>query len=702
MKLPLNFWRIAGMIFTMMQATHATDNPFFQPWETPYGTPPFEAIAQDHYLPAILHGIELEKAEVNAIAENPDRATFENTIVALDQTGAFLTRVMRVFNNLSGTDSDEILQRIDLETTPLLSAHYAEIRLRPDLFERVREVYESRHALKLESDQLKLLEDTYDGFVRGGALLEAEAKQRYKEVVKQLSVLTLQFGENVREDTTSCEILVESRSGLEGLPESIIQAAARKAEERGHTGRWLFLPTRSNVEAITTYAHDRDLRRQLYLGYVQCGMRDNAYNNESIIAEILNLRLERAQLLGYANHAAYALDRTMAKTPEAVMELVNKIWEPGLEAAQRDIEEMRTLMSEEGLEGALEPWDYRYFMEKIRAAKYDLSESELMPYFSFDNVLRGIFLLTEKLYGITVVAAPEVQTYREDVQAWKVIETNGDLIGIFYTDYFIRDSKRAGAWMSAFRTQSVDVGGKRVIPHIVNVLNVPPAAGDAPVLLNLDEVNTAFHEFGHALHGLLSDVRYHAQAGTSVTRDFVELPSQVLENWAFEPALLREYALHHKTGEVIPDDLIEKIRTVETFNQGFFTTEYLAATLLDMEYHRMEVPFAGSVKAFEDEVLTGKYGLMPQIAPRYHSSYFQHIFSGGYAAGYYSYLWSELLDADAFEAFREKGLFDQTTAASFREHVLSKGGSGDPMELYKAFRGKEPETEPLLKRRGFL
>lgn len=702
MKRPLKYFLIPFVLLSMIQATCANENPFFQEWDTPFGTVPFKQIEKAHYLPAVKHGIELEQQEVDAIVANEAPATFENTIVALDRTGAFLQRVQRVFSNLSGTDSDDEMQAIDREMTPLLSSHYAGIRLNSGLFERVKAVYDAKEDLELAPDQAKLLEDTYQSFVRGGALLGDKEKARYKEIVEELSLLSLKFGENVRKDATNYEIVVDDIAELEGVPEFIIQGGAKKAAERGLEGKWLFLPTRSNVEGITTYGENRELRRELYEGYVTCGDRGNEYDNNALIPQILNLRLEKAKLLGYDSHANYVLAERMASDADAVMELALKVWKPAIAAAQKDVAEMQALVEAEGGDFEVKAWDYRYYMEKIRAAKYALDEEELMPYFTDTNVRNGIFLLMKKLYGVDVVAAPEIETYRDDVQSWKVLDADGSMVGVFYSDYFIRDSKRSGAWMSSFRMQTVDGNGERVIPHIINVLNVPPAVGDEPAMLTLDLVSTAFHEFGHATHGLFSDVRYNEQAGTSVVRDFVELPSQILENWAFEPALLKQYAVHCETGELISDELIAKIQNAQKFNQGFYTTEYLAATLLDMEYHMLTEPFTAAVPEFEKQVLGEKYGLVSEIFPRYRSTYFQHIFSGGYSAGYYSYLWAEVLDADAFDAFKEVDVFDKATASAFRESILSKGGSDEAMKLYKAFRGKEPSTDPLLKRRGFL
>jgi len=702
MKRSRFFLQFLTVVFMTIQTSTASENPFFGTWSTPYETPPFSQIEKTHFLPAIEHGIELEKAEVQAIVDNQEPATFENTIVALDNCGSFLDRVRSVFSNLTSTDSDDEMVAIDKQVTPMLSAHRATIRLNPALFERVKKVYDQRETLNLETDQVKLLEDTYRSFVRGGALLNEADKARYKEIVEELSLLTLKFGDNVRKDTTNYQIVVDDLSELDGVPGYIIDGGAQKAAERGMQGKWLFLPTRSNVEAITTYGHNRELRKKLFMGYVTCADRGNEYDNNALIPQILNLRLEKAKLLGYKSHADYILSDNMAKNADAVMDLSLKVWKPALAAAQRDIKEMQELVDAEGGDFKLEAWDYRYYAEKIRAARYALNEEELAPYFTVANVRKGICLLMKKLYGVTVEPIDDVQTYRDDVQTWKVTDADGSLVGIFYSDDYIRDSKKSGAWMSSFREQKVNGTGEREVPFIINVLNVPPPSGGKPAMLNLDLVTTAFHEFGHATHGLFSNVRYNSQAGTSVTRDFVELPSQVLENWAFEPELLKQYAIHYETGEVIPDELIQKIQNAEKFNQGFYTTEYMAATLLDMAYHALTEPFTQSVPEFEKQVLSEQYGLMSEIYPRYRSTYFQHIFSGGYSAGYYGYLWAEVLDADAFEAFKENGVFDPATATLFRDNVLSKGGSDDSMKLYIAFRGRGPSTEPLLKRRGFL
>lgn len=677
------------------------ENPFFEEWTTPYGAPPFSRISVEHYVPAFEKGIAEEKAEIQAIIGNDSSPSFENTIEALDKCGALINKVGGVFHNLVSADTSEALQEVDRIVTPMLTAHKAEIQLNAELFIRVKSVYDQIDSLELATDQTKLLEDAYQRFVRNGALLDAEQKVRYKEIVKELSVLMLQFGENVLKDTNAYEIIVTDESELAGVPSLIVQTAVAKAVERGYEGKWLFLPTRATVEPVTTYAVNRELRRKLFEGYTTCGDRGNEFDNNEIARSILNLRLEKANILGYKSHADYVLGNRMAKKADNVMELALKVWEPAIETAKKEIADMQVIIDAEGGDFKLAAWDYRYYAEKIRQERYALSEEALAPYFSAENVRKGIFLLVNRLYGVTITPEP-ISTYRPDVDAWKVTNEDGTHVGIFYSDYNLRDSKRAGAWMSAYRGQSVNEKGERIHPIIVNVCNFPNSLGDTPSLLSLDHVTTAFHEFGHATHGLFSNCRYESQAGTSVKTDFVELPSQLLENWAFEPELLKEYAHHYQTGEPIPDELIEKIDNSKYFNQGFFTLEYLAATLLDMEYHRIEKPLEGSISEFEQKILGEKYGLVSAILPRYRSTYFQHIFSGGYSAGYYSYLWAEVLDADAFDAFREQGVFNRGVARSFRENILSKGGSEDPMDLYLAFRGKAPSTEPLLRRRGFL
>jgi peptidyl-dipeptidase Dcp len=676
-------------------------NPLLQEWDTPCQAPDFSQIKICHYMPALEAGIAQQEAEITAITTNPESPTFENTMLALDTSGALLDRVESVFGNQYGVDSNEAFQQLAREAMPLVTAHTTSIHQNQALFERIKALYETRDSLDLEVDELKYLEDTYRRFVKSGALLDEAEKARVKELQTELSGLTLQFGQNVLNDTNSFEIVVDSLEELDGLPESMKIAASEEAEKRGYAGKYVFFATRSTVEPVTTYANNRKLRERLFTAYIECANRNNAFDNKAIIRQILDLRIELANLLGYPNWTAYALDDCMAENVDQVLDLTMRVWEPAIKAAKRDVAEMQKLIDSEEDPFTLAPWDYRYYAEKIRKQNFDLSEAEIKPYFKLENVRQGVFNLAEKLYGVHITKREDVPVYHEDVDAWEVQDLDGSHVGIFLTDYLVRDTKKAGAWMSAYRSQQFR-NGEFVTPIIVNVCNFPRPSADQPTLLSLDEVLTMFHEFGHATHGLFSKCRLNSEAGTSVPRDFVELPSMINENWALEPELLKTYAFHYETGEVIPDELLEKIEQTATFNQGFGTVEYLAAVILDLEYHRLDEPLQGSIADFEHKILTEKYGLIPEIIARYRSTFFQHIFAGGYSSRYYSYLWSEVLDADAYEKFKEDGIFNRATADAFRENVLSKGGSDDPMKLYRQFRGHDPQPEALLKRNGFL
>ncbi|MCG8525775.1 MAG: M3 family metallopeptidase [Opitutales bacterium] len=679
----------------------APTNPFFQSWDTPFGVPPFDQINIEHFLPAVEKAIEQHRVEINHIATEKNPATFQNTLVAYDSSGGLLKKVTQVFMNQSSVDSNDQMQSLDRELTPLLSAHQSSILLDENLFDRIQTVYEQKDSLNLNTYERKLLEDTYKDFVRGGALLSQTGKKRVKEIKTELSSLTLKFGQNVLNDTNSFEILIDDRSELEGLSGTMIEKAAADAEAKGLSGKFLFIANRATVEPVTTNAHNRSLREKLFKAYIQCADRENEFNNNAVIKKILELRIELANLLGYPNWSAYALDKTMAGETEKVLDLSLKVWEPALEKARQDVGEMQVLIDREGGSFKLEPWDYRYYAEKIRKERYNLSAQEIKPYFLMENVRKGVFALAEKLYGVKIEKRENISVYHPDVDAWEVMETDGTHIGIFLTDYYARPTKQAGAWMSAYRSQWMN-GDENVPPIVVNVCNFTKPTGGEPCLLSLQEVDTMFHEFGHATHGLFSKCQFYEQAGTSVPTDFVELPSMLMENWALEPELLKLYATHFETGEVIPDELLQKIQAARTFNEGFATVEYVAAVLLDMEYHSLDEVFVEPVSEFENTALYEKYGLIPEIVSRYRSTFFQHIFAGGYSSKYYAYLWSEVLDADAFSKFKEDGLFNRETAASFRKNVLSKGGSDDPMKMYLEFRGHLPQTDALLKRKGFL
>ncbi|WP_340114849.1 M3 family metallopeptidase [Maribellus mangrovi] len=683
------------------ESTSNMDNPFFKEWNTPFGVPPFDEIKNAHFRPAFAEGMRLHKEEIEAIVNNPQEPTFENTMIALDKSGSFLNRVSNVFSNLSSAHTNDSIQAIEKDIEPQLSAHYDDINLNEDLFKRVKAVYEQRDNLDLTTEEARFLEKQYKSFVRGGAELSADKKARMREINGELATLSVQFGEHVLKDNNAFKLVIEDEADLEGLPAAAVSAAAATAKEEGQEGKWIFTISRPSLYPFLTYSPNRELREKLYKGYIMKGDNGNEYDNNKIVARIAELRSERAKLFGYNNHAEYILAENMAKTPENVYDILIKVWDKALPVAKHEVVDMQAIADKEGAKIKIQGWDWWYYAEKVRQEKYALSEEDVKPYFQVDNVQKGIFTLANKLWGITFTERTDLPKYHKDGKVFEVKEADGSTIGIFYTDYFARPSKRGGAWMSSFRKQEM-VDGEDVLPVITNVCNFPSPTDDMPSLLSLDQVTTMFHEFGHGLHGLLSDCETRTLSGTSVARDFVELPSQIMENWAFEPEMLALYAKHYKTGEAIPDELVKKINNAAHFNQGFVTIEFLAAGLLDMDYHTLNSADPNmDVEAFEKASMD-KYGLIPEIAPRYRSTYFQHIFAGGYSSGYYAYLWAEVLDKDAFQAFKENGLFDQETASAFRENVLSKGGSDDPMKLYLNFRGKEPGIEPLLKGRGLL
>jgi len=681
----------------MMNCTTKETNPLLSEWDTPFQTPPFSQITEDHYLPAIKQGIEENKADIAAIVNNSEAPTFENTLVALDKAGASLNRSSSVFFNQSSSNTTDTMQALAKEISPLLSALSDDINLNPALFARVKAVYEQKDQLGLNTEQMRFLEQTYNGFVRGGANLPEDKQERFRTINKELSLATLTFGDHLLSEQNAFELILEDEAQLAGLPQSEIDAAAFAAKEKGMEGKWLFTINRTSLYPFITYAKDRSLREKLYKGYIMKGDNDNDQDNKELIKKIIALRTERANMLGFESHAAYTLDNKMAKNADNVYQLLNEVWAAAIPAAQAEVREMQKIVDKEGGDFEIASWDWWYYAEKVRQEKYALSEEELKPYFKLENVRDGIFAVAGKLWGITFTERPDIDVYHPDVKAFEVKEADGTHIGIFYTDYYVRPSKRSGAWMTSYRKQQ-RINGENITPIIINVCNFPKPTGDMPSLLTFEQVTTAFHEFGHALHGLFSDCEFDGLSGTAVARDFVELPSQLMENWASQPEVLKMYAKHYKTGEVMPQELVDKIVKASKFNQGFATTEYVAASLLDMDWHTQTSPVA-DVNAFEEASME-KYGLIKEIVPRYRSTYFGHIFSGGYSSGYYSYMWAEVLDADAFNAFKEHGLFDQATAKSLRDNIYSKGGTEDPMKLYIQFRGAAPNTTPLLERRG--
>lgn len=696
MKTPILLFINACVL--LLFCTKESRNPFFTEWNTPFGTPPLEKIMEEHYLPAFQEGIQQSQKEIEAIAGNTEVPSFENTLEAMEESGALLTKVSNVFDVLNGSMTSDTMQAIAREVSPLRSKHRDDILLNAKLFRRIKAIYDQKDQLDLTVEQNMLLEKYYKDFVRGGANLDEEKKAELREINQELSLLSLTFGENVLKENNRFELIIEDEENLAGLPEAVIIGAAETATERGHEGKWVFTLHKPSMIPFIQYSEKRDLREKIYKGYINRGNNNDELDNKDILAKMAALRVKKANLLGYKTHAHYVLDNNMAKVPENVYGLLNKLWKPTLKKMKKEAKELQKMINKEGHDFKLASWDWWYYTEKLKKARYDLDDEILRPYFKLENVINGAFDVANKLYGITFEERTDIPIYHEDVKVFEVKEADGSHIGILYTDYFPRASKRGGAWMNSFRKQS-RLGGKNIHPIITNNGNFSKPTGDKPALLTFEEVSTLFHEFGHALHGLLSDCTYDRLSGTSVPRDFVELPSQIMENWASEPEVLKTYAKHYETGEPIPDELIEKIKKVGHFNQGFITGEYLAASFLDMDWHTLTEAKEQGVFKFENKSLN-KIGLIPEIISRYRSFYFQHIFSGGYSSGYYSYIWAEVLDKDAFQAFKETSLFDRETARSFRENIISRGGTEDPMVLYKRFRGAEPKIDGLLEARG--
>ena len=683
------------MVCACSQQSTESENPFFSEFQSPYGSPDFDRIQLADYEPAFLKGIEQQNQEIKAIVENPEAPTFENTIVALDNSGEILSRVSGVFFALTSADTNDELMALESKIAPMLSEHSDNIYLNEALYQRVAKVCEQEKsgAIQLTTEQHYLLEKYRKAFERSGAALDKEKQARLREINKELSTLTIEFSNHVLADNNAFKLVVDKQEDLAGLPEAVIAGAASEAEAQGEKGKWVFTLQESSRTPLLQYAQNRELRKQIYQAYTSLGNRSNENDNKEILKKILTLRVEKAQLMGYDTYAAYVLADNMAKTPENVLDFLHNLWGYSIRNAKKEAAELQQIMDKEGKGEKLEAWDWWYYAEKLRQQKYNLNEDEIKPYFSQEDVQKGLFYVVNKLYGITLTPTDTVPVYNKDVKTYIVNDADGSFLGLFYCDYMPRASKQSGAWMSNFREQK-----EGVRPLIYNVASFTKPAGDTPSLLTIDEAKTMFHEFGHALHGMLSQCKYQGVSGTAVAQDFVELPSQIMEHWTVEPEVLKVYARHYKTGEVIPDELVAKIENQALFNQGFMTTELLAAALLDMEFHNLTTTEGLDVVAFEKQLMD-KLGLIPQIAPRYRATYFRHIM-GGYDAGYYSYLWAERLDADAFEAFKEHGIFDPATAKAFRQNILEKGGSDDPMKLYETFRGAQPSLEPLLKNRG--
>lgn len=695
-------------IFTVAFAMNACNtepesmkNPFFVEYETPYGVPPFDLIKSAHYLPAIGSAIALNKKEINLIISNTEEPNFENTILALDQSGELLGKVASVFFSQLSADGTDELQAISGDMGAKLSTHQDDIGLNSDLFKKIQAVYESKESLSLNQEQLSLLDKAYKQFVRNGVNLPEDKKEKLREINLRLTELTNTFDQNLLAETNGFKLVIDNEEDLAGLPEDVIAVAAGAASEMDLAGNWVFTTHKPSMIPFLQYSEKKELRKEIYDAYCNRGNNNNEYDNKELISEMAILRVKKANLLGFPSFAAYQLDNRMAKTPEAVYNLLDKVWEAAIPVAKQEREEMQAIIDAEGGNFKLGAEDWWYYAEKLRKQKYNLDENEIRPYMELNNVIGGVFMVSTKLFGVEFKKIEgEFPRPHPDAEAFEVKDSDGSLLGILYMDYFTRPTKGQGAWCGSYRDQHITEDGD-VRPVVTIVTNYASPVGDKPVLLSLDETQTLFHEFGHGLHNLLSNVTFEGISGTSVKRDFVELPSQIMENWATQKEVLQMYAKHYETGEVMPDELIEKLAGAEYFNQGFITVEYVAASYLDMNFHAITEQDPIDVESFEKDYLEG-IGLIPEIISRYRTTYFKHIWSHGYSAGYYSYLWAEVLEKDAFDAFMEKGLFDSETANAFRKNILEKGGSAEPMELYINFRGREPAIEPLLKSRGLL
>jgi peptidyl-dipeptidase Dcp len=678
--------------------TGKVDNPFFAEYDTPFQTPPFDKVEEEHFMPAYMEAMKQNKAEIDAIINNPDEPTFENTIVAYDQAGEMLSKVGAVFGALRGAETTPGLQEIAREVTPLLTAHGNEIRLNESLFEKVKAVYDNRGNLDLNVEEMRLLEMIYRDFERSGAALPADKKEEYKEITERMSMISLQLSDNLLAETNNFRMVIEDEAELVGLSEDVKNAAAEQAKRDGMEGKWAFTLQKPSWTPLLTFSPRRDLREKLYRGYFMRGDNDNDYDNKALFAELIVLRDRFAKLLGYENFAAYTIDINMAKTPDNVYNFLQKVWDPALKVAKNERDDMQKIIKEDGGDYKLASWDWWYYSEKVRKAKYDLDEELVKPYFTIDNVREGIFYVANRLYGLTFERRNDIPVYHSEVETYEVFDNDGSHLAILYLDNHPRPGKRPGAWCGTFRPGGYK-DGEKITPLVNIVQNFTRPSGDAPAMLSWDETQTFFHEFGHALHNFFADGQFK-RTSRSVPRDFVELPSQIMENWAGEPEVLKVYAKHYQTGEPIPDELIEKLQNAEHFNQGFINVEYIAAAFLDMDWHTATLTEDIDVNAFENESMK-KIDLIEEIIPRYRTTYFGHIFGSGYAAGYYVYLWAGQLDTDAFEAFKETGdLFNQELAAKFRKHILAENGLGEGMEQYVKFRGKEPSIDPLLRSRG--
>ncbi|MCL2289819.1 MAG: M3 family metallopeptidase [Bacteroidetes bacterium] len=687
-------------ILALMWGCNSTShNPFFaEKWDTPFGVNPFNEIKFEHYKPAFLEGMKRHNAEIDAIVNNPEEPTFENTVVALDAAGLFLNRVVLHFFNMISSERTDKLAALDEEMAPILAKHADEIAMNPKLFERVKAVYNNERS-NLQGEDLMLLEETYKNFVRGGANLDEESKAELMKINEELSVLGTKFSNNVLNDQNAFVLIIDNEADLAGLPAAVVAAAAERAKNEGHEGKWMFKSLQRSVfTPLLTFLDNRDLREKVWRAYVNVGNNGNENDNNQITSRIASLELEKAKLFGYKTAADFILEDRMAKNPQTVYQFLTDLWKPTQKVLQKEVTELQKIIDAENGGFKLQPWDWRYYAEKVKQQKYDFDETSFREYLPLENVIQGCFDLTTRLWGVTWEERFDIPKFNPANRTWLMKEADGTEIGIFIADYHPRASKRGGAWMWYFRQQE-GWPKNNVMPIVTNVSNYTAPSGDQPALLSIDEVGTLFHEMGHALHMLFSRTKYRSLSGTNVKRDFVEMPSSIMENWAFEPEFLKTYAKHYITGEVVPNELIEQMERAGKFNQGFVTGENLASAWVDYYWYNITEEVTKNGVDFELEA-TKKIHLIPELMPRHRTTYFTHIFSGGYAMGYYSYLWAEVLDADMYQAFVESGNIYNLELAQKLRTVFSKGGTVDPAELFRQFRGTDPNPDALLKRRG--
>jgi len=685
------------------QDAATSDNPFFTEWNTQFNVPPFDEIKVEHYRPALDSGFKQHLAEIDVIANSTEEPTFENTILAMENSGILLNKVALTFFNVCAADGDESMKAIEAEYAPRFSEHADNINMNEKLFARVKAVYDKRQTLNLDNDDLKLIEIYYKNFVRGGTNLEPAQKENLKKINEQISKLTTEFGQRLLAENNAFKLIITDKKDLAGLPESIINAAADFAKREGQEGKWFFNTSKPSWIPFMQYADNRELREKMYKGYINRGNNGDSNDTKSLIEEIAVLRVKKANLLGYKNWADYMISDNMAKTSKAANDLVNKVAQTTIPYAKAEAAELQKIADKLGDKIKIEPWDWWYYTEKLRKEKYDLDEEMIRPYFALENVKAGVFDLANKLWGLQFKKINKMPVYNADCEVYEVLNPDGSHLAAIYFDWYPRPTKRSGAWMNSIKEQYF-VNGKRSDPVVINVCNFTPPQNDKPSLLSIDEAETLFHEFGHALHGMFANTKYRTTSGTNVPRDFVELPSQVMENWVLEPKFLKTFAKHYKTGEVIPDSLIKKLEESAKFNQGFITMELIAATILDMDWHTIADTNKRNAVEFEN-ASKKRMGLIKEIEPRYSSWYFNHIWGSdfGYSAGYYSYTWAAVLDADAYQAFAETGdIFNKEVAAKYRNNILMLGGSVNSDELYRRFRGHDPKPDAYFIRKGFM